>query len=85
MEKTSDGFKIAEKDLELRGPGEFLGSRQSGLPGFKIASLIRDGEILALAKRVAFDLIAKDPELKDPIHLPARKKFLKISKTVRPG
>ena len=85
MEKTSDGFEIAEKDLELRGPGEFLGSRQSGLPGFKIASLIRDGEILATAKRAAFDLIAKDPELKDPIHRPAREKFLKISETVRPG
>ena len=85
MEKTNDGFKIAEKDLELRGPGEFLGSRQSGLPGFKLAHLIRDGEILALAKRAAFDLISKDPELKDSHHFSARKKFLEISKTVRPG
>ena len=49
-----DGFKIAEKDLEIRGPGEFLGSRQSGLPGFKLAHLIRDGEVLAMAKRAAF-------------------------------
>ena len=85
MEKISDGFKIAEKDLEIRGPGEFLGSRQSGLPGFKLAHLIRDGEILALAKRAAFDLISKDPDLKDPIHLSARKKFLELSQTVRPG
>ena len=85
MEKTTDGFKIAEKDLEIRGPGEFLGSRQSGLPGFKMAHLIRDGEVLALAKRAAFDLISKDPDLKDDHHFSARKKFLELSKTVRPG
>jgi len=50
MAKTSDGFVIAEKDLELRGPGELLGTRQSGLPEFRIGNLVRDQQILELAK-----------------------------------
>jgi ATP-dependent DNA helicase RecG len=53
MAKTSDGFVIAEKDLELRGPGELLGTRQSGLPEFRIGNLVRDQQILELAKREA--------------------------------
>ena len=85
MERIADGFQIAEKDLELRGPGEFLGSRQSGLPGFKIADIIRDGETLSLAKRAAFDLISADPDLKESRHLPVRKKFLELLRSVRPG
>ncbi len=68
MESTDDGFKIAEKDLEIRGPGEFLGRRQSGLPGFQVANLVRDQKILNMAKEAAFDLIAKDPQLKSPDH-----------------
>lgn len=63
MAETSDGFKIAEADLEFRGPGEFLGSKQSGLPGFKMAHLIRDMDILQEAREAAFDLIKKDPTL----------------------
>ncbi len=63
MEDTSDGFKIAEADLELRGPGEFLGARQSGLPGFKMANLIRDMEILKQAREAAFGVMARDPDL----------------------
>ncbi len=53
MEETSDGFKIAEKDLELRGPGEVMGTRQSGLPEFRIANIVRDQKILEVAKREA--------------------------------
>ena len=53
MAKTNDGFVIAEKDLELRGPGELLGTRQSGLPEFRIGNLVRDQQILELAKREA--------------------------------
>ena len=53
MEETSDGFKIAEKDLELRGPGEIMGTRQSGLPAFRIANLVRDQKFLDLARREA--------------------------------
>lgn len=63
MENTSDGFRIAEADLEIRGPGEFLGSRQSGLPGFKMANLVRDLVILKQAREAAFEVIRKDPTL----------------------
>lgn len=64
MENTSDGFKIAEADLELRGPGEFLGSRQSGLPGFKMANLVRDFSILKQAREAAFEVMRRDPALR---------------------
>ncbi len=63
MEQTNDGFKISEADLEMRGPGEFLGTRQSGLPGFKMANLVRDLEILQKARMAAFKWIEKDPKL----------------------
>jgi ATP-dependent DNA helicase RecG len=53
MEETSDGFKVAEKDLELRGPGEVMGTRQSGVPAFRIGNLVRDYKILELARREA--------------------------------
>lgn len=64
MESTTDGFKIAEADLEMRGPGEFLGRRQSGLPGFKMANLVRDVLVLQDARQAAFELMRNDPELK---------------------
>lgn len=64
MEKTTDGFKIAEFDLEMRGPGEFLGTRQSGLPGFQMGNLVRDLPILIEARRAAFEIFEKDPDLK---------------------
>lgn len=53
MAKTNDGFVIAEKDLELRGAGELLGTRQSGLPEFRIGNLVRDQQILAKARKEA--------------------------------
>ncbi len=53
MVRTNDGFQIAELDLELRGPGEFFGTRQAGMPSFQVASLIRDRHLLELAKREA--------------------------------
>jgi len=53
MTETNDGFKIAEIDLKLRGPGEFFGTRQWGIPAFRIANLLRDQEILEWAKREA--------------------------------
>ncbi len=58
MVKTNDGFKIAELDLELRGPGEFFGTRQAGLPSFRVANLIRDVQLLEAAKREAAAVIA---------------------------
>ena len=69
MEKTTDGFAIAEEDLAIRGPGDFLGTRQSGLPDFRIASIIRDARILNDAKEDAFKLAAGDPFLEKPEHL----------------
>jgi ATP-dependent DNA helicase RecG len=58
MVDTNDGFKIAELDLELRGPGEFFGTRQAGLPSFRVANIIRDGQLLELAKREAAAVLA---------------------------
>ncbi len=72
MERTNDGFKIAEADLEMRGPGEFMGTRQSGLPGFKMANLVRDLKILMQAREAAFELAAQDPQLKTLLGLRAR-------------
>ncbi|MGH7808255.1 MAG: ATP-dependent DNA helicase RecG, partial [Thermodesulfobacteriota bacterium] len=63
MEKTSDGFRIAEADLELRGPGDFLGTKQSGLPEFKFADLIRDVRILTEAREEAFRIVGEDRAL----------------------
>jgi len=63
MESTSDGFKISEFDLEIRGPGEFLGVRQSGMPGFKMANLVRDLPLLEEARAAAFELLERDPKL----------------------
>jgi ATP-dependent DNA helicase RecG len=68
MEKTTDGFKIAEEDLELRGPGEFFGIRQSGLPDFRVAHILRDTPILIEARKEAFQLVQEDPELMKPSH-----------------
>ena len=68
MEKTTDGFILAEEDLTIRGPGDFLGTRQSGLPDFRIASIIRDARILGDAKEDAFALAARDPLLEKPEH-----------------
>jgi ATP-dependent DNA helicase RecG len=63
MEATCDGFKIAEADLEIRGPGDFLGTRQAGLPDFRVANILRDGRILEDARAEAFRLLESDPEL----------------------
>jgi len=68
MEKTNDGFIIAEEDLSIRGPGEFMGTRQSGLPDFRIANIIRDTGILTEARSDAFSLVEKDPRLERHEH-----------------
>lgn len=63
MAKTTDGFLIAEKDLQLRGPGEFFGTEQSGLPQFNFANLVADQPVLKEAREDAFAIIAADPDL----------------------
>jgi len=64
MEKEHNGFRIAQADLRLRGPGELLGTRQSGLAGFRLANLIRDSQLLVAARQEALDWLARDPALK---------------------
>jgi ATP-dependent DNA helicase RecG len=59
--ESTDGFHIAEMDLRLRGPGEFFGTKQSGLPSLRVANILRDGEILEIARREAVDFIARPP------------------------
>ena len=65
MAKTTDGFKIAEEDLRLRGPGDFFGQRQHGLPGLRVADIGCDTRLLQEAQQAALDLLEKDPALKD--------------------
>jgi ATP-dependent DNA helicase RecG len=64
MVKSGDGFRIAEEDLSIRGPGEFFGTRQSGLPDLRIANIMRDASLLNEARKDAFSIIGKDPELR---------------------
>jgi ATP-dependent DNA helicase RecG len=77
MEQTCDGFKIAEADLEIRGPGDFLGTRQSGLPEFRVANIFRDGRILEQARREAFALVEKDPDLARPENALIRQELMR--------
>lgn len=64
MEETSDGFRIAEADLMIRGPGDFLGTKQSGLPEFRFADILRDARILSEAREDAFLIVKEEPRLK---------------------
>jgi ATP-dependent DNA helicase RecG len=76
MTQTNDGFRIAEVDLELRGHGEFFGTRQSGLPEFRAASLPRDLPILEEARKEAATIVAADRELRAPEHRELRRHLL---------
>ncbi len=66
MAESNDGFRIAEADLAIRGPGEVLGTRQSGLPDFRVANLLRDGRILEEARQEAFRLVEDSNFIEDP-------------------
>ncbi len=68
MVQCSDGFAIAEQDLRIRGPGEMLGTRQSGIPEFRVMNLVRDALVLEQARQEAFALIVQDPDLSRPDH-----------------
>lgn len=64
--KSDNGFTIAEKDLELRGSGEFFGTKQHGIPEFKIANLFTDLEMLKEVQAIVNEILSKDPELENP-------------------
>src|SRR5207247_10276153 len=66
LERSTDGFRIAEADLALRGPGDFLGTRQAGLPPFRVANLVRDTALLRAARDEANAWLARDPDLSRP-------------------
>jgi ATP-dependent DNA helicase RecG len=61
---TNDGFRIAEVDLSMRGPGEIFGTRQHGLPELKVADIIEDADLLRVARQEAFDMVERDPQLR---------------------
>ncbi|CAI2718910.1 ATP-dependent DNA helicase RecG [Nitrospina watsonii] len=72
MLKSGDGFVIAEQDLKIRGPGDFLGTRQAGMPTLRFADLVRDLKLIVSTRKEAFALIDRDPWLKEPNHQPLR-------------
>ncbi len=72
MVETTDGFVIAERDLAIRGPGEFFGTKQSGLPDLNVANLLRDVKILEAARNEAFTIIRDDPGLQQTPHRPLK-------------
>lgn len=76
--ETTDGFKIADADLQLRGPGDFFGKRQHGLPALRMADLLRDTEILMTVRRAAEDLLQRDPKLTAPAHAAIKKQLDKM-------
>lgn len=77
MVRTNDGFEIAEVDLELRGPGDIMGTQQSGILELKIADLAKDGPLVAQARDIARAILEKDPRLEQPEHHYLRKEALK--------
>ncbi len=76
MERSNDGFEIAEHDLKLRGPGELFSTRQHGLPDLKIANIIDDYDLLVMARRCAFELVSADPMLISPVHKNIRQSLI---------
>ncbi len=77
MGRTNDGFEIAEEDLRIRGPGEFYGTRQSGIPSLRIANVLRDVSILEESREDAFALVKADPSFAAPGHVRLREEMLR--------
>jgi ATP-dependent DNA helicase RecG len=80
MCKTNDGFEIAEVDLKLRGPGDIMGKQQSGVLNLQIADLVKDKEILLLARHEAMKLLKKDPSMTLPEHQTLRSVYIELTK-----
>jgi len=77
MTETTDGFRIAEEDLRLRGPGDFFGTRQHGMPDLLVGSIIDDTDLLRLARKEAFEWIKRDPALERPKSQPVKRALAK--------
>ena len=80
MVRTNDGFEIAEVDLKLRGPGDLMGTQQSGVLNLQIADIVRDKDILILAKQQAVKLLKEDAPMEKPQHATLRATFIEISR-----
>ena len=76
MVATNDGFKIAEADLEMRGPGDLDGTKQSGLIQLNIADIQEDNKILVAARNLAEAILNKDPELSNPLNIRLRNQYI---------
>jgi ATP-dependent DNA helicase RecG len=68
MTETTDGFRVSEEDLELRGPGEVLGSMQHGMPLFKAGDLVHDMRLIQESRQAAEEILNADPFLRKPLH-----------------
>ena len=80
MTRTNDGFEIAEVDLKLRGPGDLMGTQQSGLLNLKIADIVKDNQVLQTARYHAIQLLKDDPALEKPGNFPIRSAYTLMSK-----
>jgi ATP-dependent DNA helicase RecG len=76
LARTQDGFQIAEEDLRIRGPGDFLGTRQSGLPEFQVGNILRDGALLQTARDLAYEVLREDPGLSSEKYAVLRRALL---------
>lgn len=80
MVNTNDGFEIAEVDLKLRGPGDLMGTQQSGVLNLQIADIVKDRDILMLARNYALKLLREDASMQKPEHATLRSVFLEMTK-----
>lgn len=80
MCRTNDGFEIAEVDLKLRGPGDIMGTQQSGVLQLQIADLVKDRDLLPIARNLAYQVLKKDPAMQLPEHQTLKKVFVEMSK-----
>ncbi|MCK4562030.1 MAG: ATP-dependent DNA helicase RecG, partial [Flavobacteriaceae bacterium] len=80
MVATNDGFKIAEVDLKLRGPGDMMGTQQSGVLNLKIADIVKDGAILQKARSIALEVLKEDPNLNKLENRNIHSTYIQISK-----
>ena len=80
MVRTADGFEIAEVDLKLRGPGDIMGTQQSGVLNLRIADIVKDSEILKIARSYALQILKSDPALVQPMNIPIKNTYIQLSK-----